>query len=63
MAKTYREQFEELESLLARLQGGDLTVDEALPVYEQAQKLIKALEKQLAEAENQIKKLTVQLPE
>lgn len=63
MAKTYREQSEELEELLAKLQGGNLTVDEALPVYQEAQKLIKALEKQLAEAENQVKKLTVQLPE
>jgi len=60
---TYREQSEELEQILMHLQSGDLTVDEALPFYEKAQKLISSLEKQLAAADNQIKKLTVQLPE
>ncbi|HVX23954.1 MAG TPA: exodeoxyribonuclease VII small subunit [Candidatus Saccharimonadales bacterium] len=54
----YRALSTELEELLAKLQSGDLTIDEAVPAYERGLKLVKELEAYLKTAENTVKKLT-----
>jgi len=47
----------ELEAITAKLQGGDLGIDEALPAYERGMQLIKELETYLREAQNKITEL------
>ncbi len=54
---TYSELQEQLQSILDELQEGHLDVDEAIVRYKQAQTIINQLEKQLAKAENVIKKI------
>lgn len=56
----YRTLNDELEAILARLQSGDITIDEALPAYEQGMKLIKQLEQHLKTAENRVTELQAQ---
>lgn len=53
----YRELNTELDTVLARLQSGELTIDEAVPAYERGMKLIKELESYLQTAENRITEL------
>lgn len=55
--KSYRELQEELDVILAKLQGEQVDIDEAMKLYEHAEKIIKELEKHLAKAENTIKQL------
>lgn len=59
----YRVLSAELETLLAKLQSGDLTIDEAVPAYERGLKLVKELEAYLKTAENTVKKLTLKSSE
>jgi exodeoxyribonuclease VII small subunit len=49
----------ELDEVLSRMQQPDATVDETVVLYERGLKLIESLEKQLAEAEIKIEKLTL----
>jgi exodeoxyribonuclease VII small subunit len=55
----YRTLSEELETLLARLHGSDIQVDEAMKLYEQGVILIKQLEEHLERAENELVTLKV----
>lgn len=57
---SYTELQEQLQSILDELQAGNLDVDEAITQYKQAQSIIDQLEKQLAKAENVIKKINSQ---
>lgn len=49
----------ELETVLAQLQQPDVTIDEAMKLYEQGLKLIASLETQLTQAENKIEQLAL----
>jgi len=53
----YQSLGDQLEKVLARLQAPDVRVDDAVKLYEEGLRLIAALEKHLAEAENKIEKL------
>ena len=57
--KDYQTLSLELDEVLSRMQQPDATVDETVTLYERGLKLIEALEKQLAEAETKIEKLTL----
>lgn len=57
----YRNLSAELEAILAKLQSGELTIDEALPAYERGMVLVKELESYLKTAENQVKQLKTKL--
>ena len=56
-AKDYQALSLELDEVLAKLQHPEVRVDDAVVLYEQGLKLIEALEKHLAEAENKIETL------
>lgn len=47
----------ELDTILAALQAPDVTLDQALELYEKGQKVIIELEKYLKTAENKIRKI------
>lgn len=51
----------ELDEILASLQSGELSIDEAMPAYERGVALIKQLEKQLTTAENKVVELQAKL--
>ena len=57
----YKTLNEELELILDKLQGGELSIDEAMPAYERGVELVKQLEKQLTTAENKIVELQAKL--
>ena len=48
----------ELETVLASLQSGELSIDEALKAYSRGQVIVTELQSFLKSAENQIKKIT-----
>jgi exodeoxyribonuclease VII small subunit len=52
----YKKLQAELEVIVTELQSGDLAIDEAMKRHEQAQEIIKKLEKFLDEAEQKITK-------
>ena len=54
----YRALSAELDELLARLQSGELSIDEAVPAYERGLELVKQLESYLKDAEQTVTKLT-----
>lgn len=54
---TYQEMSNQLDSLIAQLQSGELDVDDAIKKYEQASKLIAKMEAYLQTAENKIEKI------
>lgn len=56
--KTYKQQREELDELLAWFDRDDMDIEEALVKYKQAIKLAKDLQEYLQKAENSITKLT-----
>ncbi|OHV75916.1 exodeoxyribonuclease VII small subunit [Rhizobium sp. LCM 4573] len=47
----------ELESIVARLERGDVALDESIAIYERGEALKKHCEKLLAAAENRIEKI------
>ena len=47
----------ELETIIAKLESGNMEIDQALSAYQDAQKLIAELEHYLKTAENKIKKI------
>jgi exodeoxyribonuclease VII small subunit len=53
----YQAKTTELELIIARLESGELDIDEALKSFEQGQKLLTELEAYLKAAENKITKL------
>lgn len=54
---TFRELNQQLEEVLGQLQAEDIDVDEALKLHAQGSEILMQLEKRLATAENQVKKL------
>lgn len=52
--KTFDQQLESLEALVARLEEGGLPLDETLTRYEEGVKLLAELEKQLGDAEQRL---------
>ncbi len=55
----YHELQEELDDILASLQTGALSIDDAITAFERGQTIIKELESYLKQAENKIKKLSL----
>lgn len=55
--KNYRDMQVELDVAMARLESGELDVDEALSEYKKVQQLIVAMENYLETAKNSIKHL------
>ena len=53
----------ELDGILSKLAAPDVAVDEAVKLYEQGTKLVQALEKHVAAAENTLEKVRVSLAE
>lgn len=53
----YRTLSTELETVLRKLEGDDLSIDEAIKAYEEGVALVKQIETHLAQAENHISKL------
>lgn len=56
-AINYQAQNSELETILARLQSGELDIDEALVQYSRGMAIIEELRKYLKEAENKVTKI------
>jgi len=57
----YQALSEELDTLLTRLQGGELSIDEAVPAYERGMELVRELEAYVTSAENRITELQAKL--
>jgi exodeoxyribonuclease VII small subunit len=56
-AINYTELSEELSTVMARLEQGELDVDEAVKSYERGLEIIKMLEAHLTKAENRVSEL------
>ena len=56
-AKTIEESMKELEAVAAKLESGDVTLDESLKLFETGIKLSKTCQKKLDEAEKKVKLL------
>ncbi len=54
MAKTFEESISELEKIVSQLEGGDVTLDESLNLFEKGIKLSKSCQKMLDEAEKKV---------
>ena len=52
---------DELESILVKLQTGELSIDEAMPAYERGLKLVEELEAYLKTAQNRVTELQAKL--
>ncbi len=59
--KDYKTLNDELESILDKLQSGELSIDEAMPAYERGVALVKEIEKQLTSAQNKVTELQAKL--
>ena len=55
---TFEEQFEALEAVLAKLEGGDLALEDSLKEYERGVKALIACREALDKAEQRIEELT-----
>lgn len=53
----YRDLSNELDGILARLQAGELDIDEAVKLYERGMTVIEELESYLRSAENKVTKI------
>lgn len=56
--KTFEEQLGELEAIVRKLEGGDLSLDESLRLFEDGVKLTRQCQERLTEAERRIEYLT-----
>jgi exodeoxyribonuclease VII small subunit len=54
---TFEKAVAELESIVARLERGDVALDESISIYERGEALKKHCEKLLTAAENRIEKI------
>lgn len=61
--KSYRDMSEELESILAELQAGELDIEEAIKRYERGMGLTNAMERYLQDAETKITELKAKFGE
>ncbi len=60
---SYEEAFQELEALVARLESGELPLEEALGLFERGQALAARCNQLLEEAELKLKQLTIETDE
>jgi exodeoxyribonuclease VII small subunit len=58
--KSYKELSEELDKVMADLEGGDLDIDEAVKCYERGLAIVQELEAYLNDAENKVTELKAQ---
>ena len=56
--KTFEESMKELEEVVAKLESGEVTLDESLKLFEKGIKLSSSCQKKLDEAERRVKILT-----
>ncbi len=54
MAKTFEQSIAELEEIVSQLEGGNVTLDESLELFEQGIKLSKGCQKMLDAAEKKV---------
>lgn len=54
---TYESALAELESIVARMEGGQLTLEQSLTAYKRGAELLKFCQAQLADAQQQVKVL------
>ena len=54
MAKTFEESIKELEEIVSKLEGGNVTLDESLTLFEQGIKLSKSCNEMLDAAEKKV---------
>lgn len=54
----FEEAMDRLQSLVDRLEGGDVSLEESMVIYEEGQQLAKFCEKRLHAAEQKLKKLS-----
>ncbi len=54
--KSFEERLERLSEIVAKVEGGLLPLQEAMALYEEGQKLIEGLQKELKEAEEKVAK-------
>lgn len=55
--QSFETALKQLEHLVAKLDEGDIGLDEAMKMYEQGTKLVKACQKELAAAEMKVEKI------
>lgn len=60
---TYQELSDRLDGVMAKLQSPDVTIDDAVALYQQAMELIEAMEKHLTEAENKVRNIKARFTE
>lgn len=58
---TFREAMDELDGIVAKLEGNDLELEQSLAFYERGVKLLKALQGRLGSAQQQVEQLMGQL--
>lgn len=56
--KTFEQSMTELETIVTKLEAGDITLDDSLELFEEGIKLAKACQKKLDDAEKKVKILT-----
>lgn len=56
--KTFEESMTELESIVTKLEAGDVTLDDSIELFEEGIKLAKNCQKKLDDAEKKVKLLT-----
>ncbi len=56
--KTFEESMTELESIVTKLEAGDVTLDDSIALFEEGIKLAKNCQKKLDDAEKKVKLLT-----
>ncbi len=55
---TFEQALEKLESIVERLESGEISLDESLDAFEEGQKLVRFCLKKLQTAEKKVKKLS-----
>jgi len=63
MSDSYEEALKKVETIVARLESGALSLDEAVSAYEEGLKLLKECYERLHAAEKKIEELTEELGE
>ncbi|MBL4773272.1 MAG: exodeoxyribonuclease VII small subunit [Alcanivoracaceae bacterium] len=58
---TFEKSVQELDTIVIKMESGELSLDESLKLFEQGVKLTRACQKTLADAENRIEKLMTEI--
>jgi len=61
--KTFESSIDELDSIVSKMESGDISLDESLKLFEQGIKLTRSCQKTLADAESKIEKLMAEVNE